>query len=247
VLLVIAPVAAHACTWANQSAQVVAPVEASAFVQTSSAVRLQARFRNGAIERTTMTFGIGRLSSPALPPLGRDLPAGVGTIVETGSFSYDAATDTWNASANGNGWAQTPGEYVWQATAALHIPASPPPVPNPDGSISMNSCDSPVAWTLTSDGNWVHRFSVLGASAVTAKAATARDRRAKISGTVAKTFPGRVKLTVACPGKRARSTFVSVEKGRWSREVNAKRGCKIDATIAARKGWAASAASARVS
>jgi hypothetical protein len=225
---------------------VVAPAEAGTFVQTSSAVPLQVRFRNGAIDRTTMTFGIARLSSATLPPLGRDLPAGVGTVVETGTFSYDAVSDTWNASANGNGWAQTPGEYVWQATGALFIPASPPPVPHPDGSISMSSCDSPVAWTLTSDGNWVHRVSVLGASAVTAKAAKARDARAKVSGTVAKTFPGKVKLTVACPGKRARSTFVLTQKGRWSREVNAERGCKLDATIAARRGWAASAASARV-
>ena len=247
VLPVVAPAAAHACLYASPTAQVVAPAEAGTFVQTSSAVPLQVRFRNGAIDRTTMTFGIARLSSATLPPLGRDLPAGVGTVVETGSFSYDAASDTWNASANGNGWAQTPGEYAWQATGALHIPASPPPVPNPDGSISPSPCGSTVAWTLTSDGNWAHRFSVLGASAVTARAGKARDGRAKVSGTVAKTFPGKVKLTVACPGKRTRSTFVSAEKGRWSREVNARRGCKIDVSVAARKGWAASAESARVS
>ena len=225
VLPVVAPAAAHACTYVVPSAQVVAPAEAGTFVQTTSAVPLQVRFRNGPIDRTTMTFGIARLSSDSLPPLGRDLPAGVGTIVETGPFSYDAASDTWIASANGNGWAQTPGEYVWQATGALHIPASPPPVPNPDGSISMSSCDSPVAWTLTSDGNWVRRFSVLTArGAVTATAAKARDRRVKVSGTVAKTFQGKVKLTVACPGKRTRSTFVPAERGRWSRAVNAKRG-----------------------
>jgi hypothetical protein len=120
-------------------------------------------------------------------------------------------------------------------------------VPDENGIVMVNSCASAVAWTLTSDGNWVHRFSVLGASAVTAKAAKARYGRAKVSGRVAKTFPGKVKLTVACPGKRARSTFVSTEKGRWSREVNAKRGCRIDAAIAARAGWAGSAASARVS
>jgi hypothetical protein len=247
VLPVAAPAAAHACSYAAPpSAQVIAPAESGAFVQTSSAVPLQVRFRYGVIDRTTMSFGIARLSSATPPPLGRDLPAGVGTIVETGSFSYDAASDTWNASANSNAWAQTPGEYVWQATGALHIPASPPPVPGPDGSISWNSCDSPVAWTLTSDGNWVHRFSVLGASAVTATAAKARAGRAKVRGTVAKTFQGKVKLTVACPGKRTRNTFVSAEKGRWSRKVNAKRGCTIDATIAARKGWAASTASARI-
>jgi hypothetical protein len=243
---VVAPAAADACSYVDVPAQVVAPTEAGSFVQTSSAVPLQVRFRSGAIDRTTLTFGIARLSGATLPPLGRDLPPGVGTVVETGSFSYDPVFDTWNATANGNGWAQTPGEYVWQATGALHIPASPPPVPNPDGSALVNSCDSPVAWTLVSDGRWVHRFSVVGASAVTAKAAKARDGRARASGTVAKTFPGKVKLTVACPGQRARSTFVSAEKGRWSRRVNAKRGCNIDATIASRKGWAASAASARV-
>lgn len=243
----VAPAAAQACSYALSFAQVVAPAEAGAFVQTSSAVPLRVRFRNGAVDQTTMTFGIARLNSATLPPPGRDMPADVGTIVETGTFSYDAVPDTWTASANGNGWAGSPGEYVWQATGALHIPASPPPVPDENGIVMVNSCASPVAWTLTSDGNWVHRFTVLGASAVTAKAAKARDGRAKISGTVAKTYPGKVKLTVACPGKRARSTFVSTNKGRWSREVNASRGCRIDATIAARKGWEASAASARVS
>jgi len=75
----------------------------------------------------------------------------------------------------------------------------------------------------------------------------ARDGRARVRGRVAQDYPGKVKLTVACPGKRARSTFVPARRGRWSRDVSAKRGCKITAAASGRKGWAASRAVARVS
>ena len=81
-------------------------------------------------------------------------------------------------------------------------------------------------------GTWTNRFSVVGTSHVTVTAAKARDHRAKVSGTIAEAFPGKVRLTDACPDKRARTTFVSVENGRWSRMVIAKRGCRIDAAVA---------------
>jgi hypothetical protein len=126
----------------------------------------------------------------------------------------------------------------------LNVPAPPPPVPDANGFFPGNSCGGP--FTIVYDGRWVHRFTVLGASAVTAEAGKARDGRAKVSGTVARTFPGKVRLTVACPRRRARTTFVDTAKGRWSRTVNATRGCEITAAVAARQGWAASEASTRV-
>lgn len=248
VLFAVAPAGAHACSLALLSAEVVAPAEQASFVQTNDAVPVSVRFGRGlGLDGLgPVQFGIARLNTSAAPPAGTSLPADVGTVVETGQLAYDPATGTWNASANGNGWAQTPGEYVWQAAAAQTFPATPPRVPDANGHITGTSCDRDTPLTVTHDGRWVHRITVLGASAVTAKAAKARDGRAKVSGTIAAAFPGKVRLAVACPGKRTRTTFVAPRNGRWSRKVHAKRGCRVEVSVAARQGWAESADSARV-
>jgi hypothetical protein len=213
-------------------------------VQTTSAVPVQVRFSGDASWFSPVQFGIARLKTATPPPLGASLPAEIGTVVETGQLTYDAVTGAWNADANGSGWAQTPGEYLWQSSATLHIPP-PPPVPDANGVITPSPCGGRPL-TIVYDGRWVHRFTVLGASAVTAKAGKARNGRAKVDGTIAKNFPGRIRLTVACPGKRARTTLVETAHGRWSRRVHAKRGCRIAAAVAARQGWTASEASTRI-
>lgn len=238
---------AQACLYVNMPAQVVAPAERASFVQTTAGVPVQVQFPAYGGTLASAQFSVARVNTPTLPPLGTGLPADVGTVVETGQLTFDAVSRTWNGNANVSGWAQTPGEYVWQTTGTQIIPATPPREPDANGGIVATSCDTPVPVTLTHDGNWVHRFTVLGASAVTAKAAKARDGRAKVSGTIAAQFPGKVRLTVACPGKRARTTFVATKDGRWNRTANAKRGCRIDASVAARPGWADSAAAVRVS
>jgi hypothetical protein len=232
---------AHACSYAVVTAQAVAPAEQSKFVQTAAGVPVQVRYP-AYHPLHSAQFAVARLHTPELPPLGQGLPADVGTVVETGELAFDVTTGTWNGTANANGWAQTPGEYVWQTSATTVIPASPPKLPGEP----FTSCDTPVPFTLTHDGNWTHRFTVLGASAVTAKAAKARDRRAQISGTVAAQYPGKVRLTVRCPGRRARTAFLTPRSGRWSRTVIAERGCRIDASAATRKGWVESATSVRV-
>ncbi len=237
---------ALACSYALGSAQVLAPAERAAFVQTTAGVPVQVQFPGGS-SFTSAQFAVARMNTPTLPPLGAGLPAEVGTVVETGQLTFDAVSATWNGNANVSGWARTPGEYVWQTSGTQVIPATPPRVPNADGFIGISSCDTPVPLTLFHDGNWVHRFTILGASAVTARAGKARGGRVKVSGTIAAQFPGKVRLTVACPGKRARTTFVATKKRRWNRTAKAKRGCRINASVAARPGWVASTASVRVS
>ena len=236
VVAAVAPAGAQACTIAAVNAHVVAPAENASLVQTGEPLPVQVRFGdNGRF--SPVQVAVARMTVPTLPPVGTLLPPDVGSVVETVPLAYDAATGTWGGAANGNAWAQTPGEYVWQVSGTLTVPAPPPPPPSPP-------CGGP--FSLPMDGRWVHRLTVLGASAVTAKSSKARDGRAKVSGRVAGAFPGKVKLTVACPGKRARSTFVPTADGRWGRNVFAERGCSIKATIAARTGWAASEATARV-
>lgn len=241
VVAAVAPAGAQACSFAAVKALVVAPAENASLVQTGEPLPVQIRFGDNG-RYSPVQVAVARMTVPTLPPVGQLLPPDVGTVVETVPLTYDAATGTWGGAANGNHWAQTPGEYVWQVSGTLTVPAPPPPPPG--AVVGVNSCDGP--FSLTMDGRWVHRLTVLGASAVTAKSGKARDGRANVNGRVATAFPGKVKLTVACPGKRARSTFVPTADGRWSRTVFAKRGCGIKATIAARKGWAASEAAARV-
>ncbi|MDA0180037.1 hypothetical protein OJ997_07000 [Solirubrobacter phytolaccae] len=235
----VVPAGAQACSLAVVNAQVVAPAESASIVQTGEALPIRVKFGDSGTYAPAQV-GIARMNTSTLPPLGASLPAEVGTVVETVPLTFDPATGTWGADANGNDWALTPGEYVWQASATLTVPAPPPPVEGQP----VSSCGGP--FTLSLDGRWVHRFTVLGASAVTTKAGKARAGRAKVSGQIAKTFPGKVRLTVACPGKRERTTFVPTADGRWSRTVLAKRGCTVKAAVAARTGWAASEASARV-
>ncbi|HWK29388.1 MAG TPA: hypothetical protein VNS09_22685 [Solirubrobacter sp.] len=232
--VVAVPASAHACSIASLTAEAVAPAESASVVQTSAPVPVRVRFASGGSSFSPVQFGVARLNATAE----------IETVVETGQLNYDAATGTWYADANGNGWALTPGEYVWQASATQNIPASPPVEPDANGVVMVNTCGGP--YSIVHDGRWVHRLTVLGASAVTAKARKARHGRAKVSGTVAKTFSGKVRLTVACPGKRARTTLVATGAGRWSRTVHAKHGCRIVAAVAARPGWAASETSARV-
>jgi hypothetical protein len=233
------PAGAQACTFAVVTAQPLAPAESASIVQTGDPLPVRIQFGdNGSF--APVQFGIARLKTPTLPPLGAFLPPGVATVVESVPLTYDATTGTWGADANGNHWAQTPGEYVWQVSGTLTVPAPPPQ----DPALGISTCNGP--FSLLEDGRWVHRLTVIGASAITAKAGKARDGRAKVSGRVAKAFPGKVRLTVACAGKRARTTFVPTAGGRWSRTVLARRGCNIKAAVAAREGWAASEASARI-
>jgi hypothetical protein len=235
VVAAVAPAGAQACTIGVANADVVAPAENASLVQTGEPLPMQIRFHDDG-RFSPVQVAVARLATPTPPPLGTDLPPDVGTVVETVPLTYDAATGTWGGAANGNDWAQTPGDYVWQASGTLTVPAPPPGVTSP--------CGGP--FTVAMDGRWAHRLTVLGASAVTAKSAKARHGRAKISGRVAPAFPGKVKVTVACPHERVRSTFVPTADGRWSRKVLAKHGCSIKATIAARKGWAPSQAVTRV-
>jgi hypothetical protein len=241
VVAAVLPAGAQACSIAAVSAVVVAPAENASLVQTGDPLPVQIRFGDDG-RFAPVQAAVARMAVPTVPPVGLQLPPDVGTVVETVPLAYDAATGTWGGAANGNDWAQTPGEYVWQVSGTLSVPAPPPPPPGPV--VGVNSCDGP--FSVTMDGRWVHRLTVLGASAVTAKSGPARHGRAKVSGRIATAFGGKVKLTVACPGKRARSTFVATAEGRWGRRVFATRGCAIKATIAARKGWAASEAGTRV-
>jgi hypothetical protein len=241
VVAAVAPAGAWACSIAAVSADVVAPAENASLVQTGESLPVQIRFGDNG-RYSPVQVAVARMTVPTLPPVGTLLPPDVGTVVETVSLTYDPATGTWGGAANGNDWAQTPGEYVWQVSGTLTVPAPPPPPPGV--LVVRNSCDGP--FSVTMDGRWAHRLTVVGASAVTVRSGKARDGRAKVSGRVATAFAGRVKLTVACPGKRTRSTFVPTADGRWSRKVFAKRGCSIKAAIAARQGWAASEAATRV-
>jgi hypothetical protein len=233
------PAGAQACTFGSANAQPITPVESASIVQTSDPLPVRIRFGdNGTF--APVQFAIARLKTSTVPPLaaGMGMPPEVGAVVETVALTYDAAADGWGADANGNDWARTPGEYAWQVSGWLTIPDTrPPDVVAPCGR---------GPWTLLQDGRRVHRLTVIRASAVTANAAKARHGRAKVSGRVAKAFPGKIRLTVACPGKRARTTFVATADGRWGRTMIAKRGCTIKAAAAAREGWAASETSARI-
>ncbi len=235
----VVPAGAQACQIPMLAAQPIAPSEGASLVQTGDPLPVRIRFGdNGRL--APVQVGIARLTAPTLPPTGVEVPPEARTVVETIPLTYDPAAGAWGADANGNGWAQTPGEYVWQATGTQTFPAPPPR----DASQGFVACNLPPS--VSHDGRWIHRLTVIGDSAVTAKAAKARDGRAKVRGRVAKAFEGKVRLTIACPGKRARTTFVSSAEGRWSRTVFAKRGCTIKAAVTARKGWAASEASARI-
>jgi hypothetical protein len=236
VIAVAAPAGAQACSIGGDFAKAVAPADGATILQAGGALPVRVGFTAG---YTTVQLSVARLSTSNPPALDRILPPEVGTVVETVPLAWDAAAGLWTGSANTSAWASTPGEYLYAITGTLTLP---PPPPRVDGSI--NSCDD--IRTIVQDGRWSHRLTVVGASAVTAKAGKARDGRTKVSGRVATAFTGKVKLTVKCPGKRARTTFVPTEAGRWNRTVAADRGCSVAAAVSARPGWAASAASVTV-